>query len=308
MRGGVFIAVRQQGKTMADITQQIEGALKKQGNPINGKDSEDDSLHYLSITEWKRSIGLLNGEHDTTKTAATAAKSRKKWYNQGLGYWEDAQTCPATVNGMLGGFANISKQDLAGSAQFITYIKSNIRPALKLTSDDNAGVPTCACECGAGIGRVSKGLLLPLGISQCDLVEPSPRLISSAPEYLGVCASKCRFFCTGLQDFEPKTDSYDIIWMQWMIGYLTDDDLVQFLKRCVLALRKGGLVVVKDNTCEKEAFVVDRVDASTTRSLPYIKVIAELAGLRVVHQRYQEGFPEDIFPVPMIAFAPDDNE
>lgn len=291
--------------TDIDITQQIEEALKKKGNPINGKDSEDDSLHYLSITQWKRSIGLLSGEFDATKTNATTSKSRQRWYKTGLNYWEDEDTCPATVNGMLGGFASISKRDLEGSAQFITYIKSNIRSALKLTSDDNAGGPTCACECGAGIGRVSKGLLLPLGISQCDLVEPSPRLISSAPDYLGECASKCRFFCTGLQDFQPKADSYDIIWMQWMIGYLTDDDLVEFLKRCVTALRKGGIVVVKDNTCEKEAFVVDRADASTTRSLPYIIAIAELAGLRVVYQRYQEGFPTDIFPVPMIALAPD---
>eukprot|EP00984_Skeletonema_dohrnii_P033059 scaffold28506_cov78-Skeletonema_dohrnii-CCMP3373.AAC.1 len=288
-----------------NITQQIEVALKKQGNPINGKDSEDDSLQYPSITEWKRSIGMLGEEHDTTTTSVSASKSRQQWYKTGLGYWDDEETCPATVDGMLGGFARISKCDLKGSAKFITHIKSNIRPSLKLTSDENGDVPTCACECGAGIGRVSKGLLLPLGISQCDLIEPSPRLISSAPEYLGSSASKCRFFCTGLQDFQPKADSYDIIWMQWMIGYLTDDDLVQFLKRCVPALRKGGIVVVKDNTCSQEAFVVDRDDASTTRSLPYIIAIAELAGLHVVHQQLQEGFPADIFPVPMVALAAD---
>ena len=41
-----------------------------------------------------------------------------------------------------------------------------------------------------GIGRVTKGLLLPLGVSQCDLVEPSPRLISSAPDYLGDQSAK----------------------------------------------------------------------------------------------------------------------
>ena len=121
-----------------------------------------------------------------------------------------------------------------------------------------------------GIGRVSKGLLLPLGLTQCDLVEPSPRLISAATEYLGDDAAKCRYFCKGLQDFTPIEQSYDIIWMQWMIGYLTDDDLVAFLKRCAVGLRRGGVVVIKDNTCEQEAFIVDRDDASSTRSLPYI--------------------------------------
>lgn len=156
-----------------------------------------------------------------------------------------------------------------------------------------------------GIGRVSKGLLLPIGITQCDLVEPSPRLISSAPEYMGDrYSAKCRFFCMGLQDFEPKPQSYDIIWIQWVIGYLTDDDLVAFFKRCAVGLRKGGVVVIKDNTCEADAFIVDKDDASATRSLPYILALVELAGMRVVYQQYQEGFPDTIFPVPMLALEP----
>ena len=284
---------------MPSITEKIELALRKKGNPIHGKDSECDNMKYASITEWKRSIGMLSEDNKSKKAT-------KVWYKTGLAYWDDEETCPATVDGMLGGFARISKCDLEGSLQFIKHIKSNIRPELKLTSDEKEELPTRACECGAGIGRVTKGLLLPLGISQCDLVEPSPRLISSAPDYLGVSASQCRFFCTGLQDFQPSADSYDIIWMQWMIIYLTDDDLVDFLKRCVVALRKGGVVVIKDNTCSQEAFVVDRDDSSATRSLPYIIAIAELAGLSVIHQQLQEGFPADIFPVPMIALAPSD--
>lgn len=158
-----------------------------------------------------------------------------------------------------------------------------------------------------GIGRVSKGLLLPLGLTQCDLVEPSPRLISAATEYLGDDAAKCRYFCKGLQDFTPIEQSYDIIWMQWMIGYLTDDDLVAFLKRCAVGLRRGGVVVIKDNTCEQEAFIVDRDDASSTRSLPYILAIAELAGFRVVYQRFQQDFPTTIFPVPIIALESHDS-
>jgi protein N-terminal methyltransferase len=151
---------------------------------------------------------------------------------------------------------------------------------------------------------VSKGLLLPLGLTQCDLVEPSPRLISAATEYLGDEAAKFRYFCKGLQDFTPIEQSYDIIWIQWMIGYLTDDDLVAFLKRCAVGLRRGGVVVIKDNTCEQEAFIVDRDDASSTRSLPYILAIAELAGFRVVYQRFQQDFPTFIFPVPIIALEP----
>lgn len=40
-----------------------------------------------------------------------------------------------------------------------------------------------------------------------------------------------KFVC-GLQDFEPEENYYDMIWIQWVTGHLTDEDLVSFLKRC----------------------------------------------------------------------------
>lgn len=64
------------------------------------------------------------------------------------------------------------------------------------------------------------------------------------------------------------------------------------------------MIVIKDNTCDQEAFVVDRDDASSTRSLPYILAVVELAGLRVIDHRFQEQFPDSMFPVPMIALVP----
>lgn len=150
---------------------------------------------------------------------------------------------------------------------------------------------------------MSKGLLLPLGFA-CDLVEPSERLLSNAPDYIGEDNStRCRFFCSGLQDFTPQPDRYNIIFIQWVIGYLTDDDLVSFLKRCSAGLRRGGVIVIKDNTCVDVAFVADTDDASVTRSLSYILAIVQLAGLKVVLEEYQEDFPNDIFPVPMLALC-----
>ena len=151
---------------------------------------------------------------------------------------------------------------------------------------------------------MSKGLLFPLGFTLCDLVEPSQRLLSHAPDYIGQeYASKCRYFCTGLQDFTPQPNKYNIIFIQWVIGYLTDDDLVVFLKRCALGLRKGGVIVIKDNTCTDVAFVPDRDDASVTRSLPYILAIVHIAGLEVILEEYQDDFPDNIFPVPMLALG-----
>jgi len=40
------------------------------------------------------------------------------------------------------------------------------------------------------------------------------------------------------------------------------------------------------------------------RSRTYMTVIAELAGLRLLHQELQRDFPEELYPVHMFAFVP----
>ncbi|KAL7518215.1 hypothetical protein ACHAWX_003068 [Stephanocyclus meneghinianus] len=296
-----------------DITQQIQEILLKAGNAINGHDSDDSDMIYSSIAEWKTSVlcvndaGTSNSDAGDTSTPTNDAQClRRQWYQTGYEYYQDEAKCPATVDGVLGGFAWLSQRDLKGSKHFLNHLRG-IRPEFKMDREQNGGVDTYALECGAGIGRVSKGLLLPIGFSICDLVEPSQRLLSHAPQYIGsLYASRCRYFCTGLQDFVPQPDKYSIIFIQWVIGYLTDEDLVAFLKRCGLGLQKGGIIVIKDNTCTDVAFIADRQDASVTRSLPYILAIVKLAGLRLVYEKYQDDFPSTIFPVPMLALERDD--
>lgn len=322
------------------LTREIQAKLSRSGNAIHGWTSDRD-VRYETIAEWKDCDGLMTSE--TTATAAapipplpptlvsdderassasapiessptatiSAAEAeterhiRQNWYGKAHNYWEDETICPPTIDGVLGGFAKLSKRDLRGSRDFVRYLKEAVRPGLKLTREDNGGVATCACECGAGIGRVTKGLLHPLGFSRCDLVETSPRLLNCAPNHIGEpYASDCRYFCQGLQDFMPPPASYDLVWIQWVVGYLTDEDLVAFFVRIRLSLRVGGVAVLKDNTCEDEAFVVDPDDASATRSLPYLLALAEAAGFQIAYQKFQEGFPVDIFPVPMVALVP----
>jgi protein N-terminal methyltransferase len=163
--------------------------------------------------------------------------------------------------------------------------------------------PSIACECGAGIGRVTKGLLLDF-CDRSDLVESSERLLHAAPEYIGNKSGSCRFFCSELQVWEPPPRKYTIIWIQWVGIYLTDIDLVKFLQRCGESLVDGGVIVLKENTCADETFVLDVDDASLTRSHPYWLDLICKAGLRVISQTWQEDFPDDIFPVPMLALQP----
>lgn len=163
--------------------------------------------------------------------------------------------------------------------------------------------PSVACECGAGIGRVTKGLLLDF-CDRSDLVESSERLLFASPEYVGNNSYRCRFFASELQDWEPPTKKYSIVWIQWVLCYLTDDDIVKFLRRCGESLVDGGVIVLKENTCADEAFVVDVDDASVTRSLSYWLDLIFQAGLKVTHSKWQDDFPDDIFRVPLLALQP----
>lgn len=260
------------------VSETVAEALSLSKESVHGSDSEGRS--YSSIGEMWNAEGVTEGGRNSS------------WYGRATDYYD--QNCEASLDGVLGGFASISHLDLEGSRNFLEIVKED-RPAL----DWSAGA---GCECGAGIGRVTKGLLLPLGFSRCDLVESSFRLLSEAPKYIGEPgANQCRYYCAGLQEWIPPKNNYTVIWIQWVLCYLTDEDCVAFLKRCGQGLVPGGIICLKENTCNGEAFVVDTDDASVTRSVPYLLKLADQAGLRLVAQQTQDNFPDDIFPVPMIA-------
>eukprot|EP00126_Sphaerothecum_destruens_P010678 Sdes_comp20791_c0_seq1m16990 len=116
--------------------------------------------------------------------------------------------------------------------------------------------------CGAGIGRVTKRLLLPL-FDEVDLVEQNSTFLERAKDY--VCSDRAKnFYCSGLQDFTPEKGRYDLIWCQWVLGHLTDEDMIEFFQRCKSGLSSGGFICVKENLT-KEGFLVDKDDNSVTR-------------------------------------------
>lgn len=76
----------------------------------------------------------------------------------------------------------------------------------------------CALDCGAGIGRITKRLLLPL-FDTVDMVDVTREFLDEAKRYLGADGKRVgNYFCQGLQDFVPETGRYDVIWIQWVIG------------------------------------------------------------------------------------------
>ncbi|XP_029693415.1 N-terminal Xaa-Pro-Lys N-methyltransferase 1 [Takifugu rubripes] len=216
------------------------------------------------------------------------AEDETTFYSNAEGYWKDI---PPTVDGMLGGYGSISSIDISGSKAFL----------LKLIGEGEGKTGTsCALDCGAGIGRISKRLLLPL-FNTVDLVDVTQEFLDKAKTYLGNEGKRVgNFFCTGLQEFVPENGRYDVIWIQWVIGHLTDNHLVDFLERCRKALRPKGLIVIKDNVAY-EGVVPDEVDSSICRDLEILQSLVSQAGLRIIHQEQQINFPKEIYHVHMLA-------
>lgn len=276
------------------LVRRIQELLTQKFQVYSGSDSNDSE--YDSIEEMWRCEGFFQSDDK---------EAESKWYKKSHDYWEDDDNAQATIDGILGGFAHLSERDIISSEEFFRDVLQYL-PVLREKINSNG--PTIGCECGAGIGRLTKGLLIPMGVTKCDLVETSPRLLKAARTFLGSESEKCEFICAGLQDFNPSPESYDIIWIQWVIAYLTDWDLVNFLYRMENALKQGGVIIIKDNTCNEFGFMCDKDDGDITRSYQYIRAVIKESGLNLIKTesgselvRWQEDFPDDIWPVAMMA-------
>eukprot|EP00732_Lithocolla_globosa_P004083 Lithocolla_globosa_v1_NODE_3555_length_1638_cov_24.590651.p2 type:complete len:238 gc:universal NODE_3555_length_1638_cov_24.590651:749-36(-) len=213
-------------------------------------------------------------------------KVDEKWYTDADKYWKK-QDC--TVDGMLGGYGELSINDARDSTAFISpFIKG-----------DNPKINTGLClDCGAGIGRVSEVFLLKI-FDKVDLCEQNQQFVDTAKEKMPKDRVE-RFICSGLQDFNPEQERYDCIWVQWVLNYLTDDDLVAFFQRCKYGLKKGGMLFCKENVCV-EGFVVDTDDSSVTRSTELFEKIFKKSGMKLVKKAVQKDFPQNLYPVYMFA-------
>lgn len=106
-----------------------------------------------------------------------------------------------------------------------------------------------------------------------------------------------------MENFEFK-HKYDVIWIQWVIGHLTDPDLVGFLTRCRQNLSvPSGVVVLKDNV-NPEGFYYDTRDSSIARSGRHLDHLLALAGLEVYHRARYEDFPLICLPVWKLVLRP----
>ena len=148
------------------------------------------------------------------------------WYSNAQKYWTSR---PATVNGMLGGFEKLSVIDTKSSLAFVDEFVHGVRGANNVLRKKPVISNEYACDCGAGIGRVTKEFLVRVPFQHVDLVEQAPNFVEQAKSsYLrdeierGIVQN---VLCQGLQDFSPDAGKYDLIWCQWVLGHLTDGEV-----------------------------------------------------------------------------------
>lgn len=230
-------------------------------------------------------------------------------YDKAKGYW---QTVEPTVCGMLGGipevgfigkYCKIKLGILVAMEMFIPDIQASVSFLKLLFKFKPAPGKIRALDCGAGIGRVSKNLLMN-EFQTVDLVEQDKKFCIKARETLATSGRLGEVFNMGLQDFKDSGTKYDVVWSQWVLGHLTDDDLIQFLKTAAKVLDKNGIIVVKENFTKNNEAIADETDSSVTRPISRFKKLAKQADLKIVKEARQTNFPKSLFPVYMIAMRP----
>lgn len=147
------------------------------------------------------------------------------------------------------------------------------------------------------VGRVTNGLMVNVA-KEVDIIEPTVKFTDAIEARDRVRT----VFNVGLEEWKPRDETrYDLVWVQWCVGHLTDDQLVEFLKRCQSVLNAGGFIVLKENLSTSGVDLFDDLDSSVTRYVSSVPVPKRqirsdryVQGGEQVSGHLQECWPEDI--------------
>ena len=149
--------------------------------------------------------------------------------------------------------------------------------------------------------------LLSKVFTEVDVIEPVEHFLTKAKESLAdvptTTGCKLNFLLLPLQELEVKSNRYDVVWIQWCIGHLTDEDCIEFLKICAQSLKPNGMIIMKENNARR-GFVLDKEDSSITRSDSYLVELFRKADLRLVTSSVEDDLPQGLFIVRAYALLP----
>jgi protein N-terminal methyltransferase len=279
------------------------GEIARAGTP-EASQSSDLAFSFVRnpLSKPAVPVGGAAGEH---RADAAVGAGDGVDYDFSKQFWT---TQPPTVSAMLGGLDQTHAPDVAGSLRFL----ARLGYAADVTSAHGGGR---ALDCGAGIGRVARQVLLErFGI--VDLVEQDARFLEQAARELPADRVGSTA-CAGLQLVAlpldargpaPAAAGYGVVWVQWVLNYLTDGDLVDFMRRAAAALDPAeprACVIVKEtHTREGAADWIDSEDASVCRTRHRFEEAFAAAGLEIRAEELEQGMPQGMLPVRMWALAP----
>lgn len=256
------------------------------------------------------------------------------WYRTAVGYWSEQE---ASDRGVLGGFDELTGVDIADSRAFLHKV---LGPHISRTRESGGRLTAADCGAGIGRVAGGLLLEFFNGVDLVEpcghLLDRARATLPHSPdqgkgENGGVSTAAPRttraatrvgtngvtsngatagaipdghlitgFLQMGIQDFHPLPNTYDLVWIQWALLYLTDTDAVAFLSRCRDALTPGGAIIAKENVADG-GFIVDTDDLSITRTHAYYLDLFDRAGLVLAASALQRGFPKGLYKVRLFA-------
>ena len=158
-------------------------------------------------------------------------KPKEDWYKKREEHWASKEP---TLLSVLGGFENSHLPDVKCSCELLN--------GLILSKQLNPGT---SLDCGAGIGRVTEYVLCNF-FKEIDLVEKDKKFIEKCKiKFKGNDKIK-NIYMSPLESFKFEKN-YDLIWVQWCLENLEDEDLEPFLNKCYEHLNDNGIIIVKEN-------------------------------------------------------------
>ena len=153
------------------------------------------------------------------------------WYKKREAHWASKEPVLLSV---VGGFEKSHLPDVKCSCELLN--------GLILTKQLNPGN---ALDLAAGIGRVTEFVLSNF-FKEIDLVEKDKKFIDKCKVKFSSNEKIKKIYMESLENFKFEK-KYDLIWIQWCLENLEDEDLEPFLKKCYDNLNEDGIIIVKEN-------------------------------------------------------------
>ena len=153
------------------------------------------------------------------------------WYKKREAHWASKEPVLLSV---IGGFEKSHLPDVKCSCELLN--------GLILTKQLKPGN---ALDLAAGIGRVTEFVLCNF-FKEIDLVEKDKKFVDKCKVKFSSNDKIKKIYMESLENFKFER-KYDLIWIQWCLENLEDEDLEPFLKKCYDNLNEDGIIIVKEN-------------------------------------------------------------